>query len=94
MLGEALGAVAALQEKSLAGRHLAERPFQLARLPGEHEGREAGELLLDRCEHLPIRKIRHLLDRQFAPARRHPTLAHRQPPRFDLAFAPDEGHGL
>ena len=41
MLGEALGAVAALQQEGLAGRDLASAALELARLTGENERREA-----------------------------------------------------
>ena len=43
VLGETLGAVAALKQESLAGRDFGERPFQLARLACKNQRREAGE---------------------------------------------------
>jgi hypothetical protein len=42
-LGEALGAVAALEQERLAAATLASSAGQLARLAGEHERRVAGE---------------------------------------------------
>ena len=38
-LGEALRAIAALQQESLALRHLGQRRFEVARLAGEHQRR-------------------------------------------------------
>ena len=47
-IGEALGAVAALQQETLAGGDAAERLLQIARLAGKHQRRIARKLLLDR----------------------------------------------
>ena len=44
MLGEALGAVAALQQEGLAGRDRGQLLLQLARLAGEHQRRKGREL--------------------------------------------------
>ncbi len=63
MLGEALGAIAALQQKGLAGGHAGELRLELARLAREHERREGRELLLHLVERGHIRIGRDLLDR-------------------------------
>ena len=47
MLGEALGAIAALQQEGLARGHARELRLQLARLARKHQRREGRELLLD-----------------------------------------------
>ena len=77
MLGERFRAVAPLQQKRLAGRHPGERRFQLARLAGEDQRREARQLLLDLGEHRSVRIARHLLDRLLPPACRAPSVLHR-----------------
>jgi hypothetical protein len=76
MLGEALGAIAALKQESLSGRHLGELPLQLARLTGKNERRKPGELLLDRVERLHVRIGRDLLNGLSPPAFRRPPLVH------------------
>ena len=63
VLGEALGAVAALQQERLAGGDLGERLLELARLARENQRRKGGELLLDRGQRRRVRIDRHLLDR-------------------------------
>ena len=47
---EGLGAVARLEQERLAVGHLGEGGGEVARLAGEHERRQAGELLEDRLE--------------------------------------------
>ena len=47
VLGEALGAVAALQQESLAGGDARELLLQVARLAGKNQRRKGRELLLD-----------------------------------------------
>jgi pimeloyl-ACP methyl ester carboxylesterase len=47
MLGEALGAVAALQQEGLAGGDARQRLFQVARLTGKNQRRKRGKLRLD-----------------------------------------------
>ena len=49
-IGEAFGAVAALQQETLALRDAAERGLEVARLAGEHQRRIARELALDRFQ--------------------------------------------
>ena len=49
-IGEAFGAIAALQQETLAERDAAERRLQVARLAGKHQRRIARELLLDGCQ--------------------------------------------
>ena len=68
VLQEALGAVAALQQEAVAGRDVAERALQLARLAGEHERREGGELTLDIGERRLVGVVGHLEDRHRPPA--------------------------
>ena len=70
VLGEALGAIAALQQESLAGRDLAERLRQVARLAGEHQRRKGRQLRLDRGQRRRVRIVRHLDDRLVPPALR------------------------
>src|SRR5262249_49039246 len=76
MLGEALGAVAALEQEGLASRHTGKLRLQLPRLAGKDERRKGGKLLLDVGELLCVRIDRNLLDRLraptiWAPSRRH-----------------------
>ncbi len=70
MLGEGLGAIAALQQKGLASRHLAEQLLQLARLARKNERRKACELTLHFGERAGIGIVGHLLDGQRPPALR------------------------
>ena len=68
MFGEGLGAIAALQQERFTGGDFREHPLQLARLAGEDERREAGELALDIGKGGGIGIVRHLLDGQAPPA--------------------------
>ena len=72
MLGEAFGAIAALQQESLAGRDLRQRAFQVARLAGKNQRRKSRKLRLDIGQRLGVRIIRHLHDRLAAPGIRAP----------------------
>ena len=63
MLGEALGAIAALQQKGLARGDAGELRLQLARLARKNERREGRKLLLDLVEPTLIGIDRDLLDR-------------------------------
>ena len=63
VLGEALGAIAALQQESLAGGDLRQRLFQVARLAGKDQRRKSGKLRLDVGQRLGVRIIRHLHNR-------------------------------
>ena len=67
VLGEAFGAVAALQQESIAGGHLRQRLFQIARFAGKDQRREGRKLRLDIGKRLRIGIIRHLHDRLAAP---------------------------
>ncbi len=67
VLGKALGAIAALQQEHVAGRHLRQRLFQVARLAGKNQRRERRKLRLDVAERLLVRIIRHLQSRLGAP---------------------------
>ncbi len=55
MLGEAFGAIAALEQESLAVGDAAERPLQVARLAGKNQRRKRRELLLNIGSRLPVR---------------------------------------
>ena len=74
MLGKAFGAIAALQQESLAARDPRKLLLQLARLAGKNQRREGRELLLDAGKRRRVRIIRHLRDRLSAPALGRPTL--------------------
>ena len=63
MLGEAFGAIAALQQESLAGSDLRQRLFQIARLTGKNQRRKARKLRLDVGKRLGVGIFRHLHDR-------------------------------
>jgi hypothetical protein len=76
MFGEALGAVAALQEESVPGCHGAERTLERAGLACKNERRKGSKLLLDLFQCGLIRIIRHLHDRLFPPGIGGPTLFH------------------
>ncbi len=67
-LGEALGAVAALQQEGLAGGDIGQPVLQPPRLAGEDQRREAVQRLLDPGERGLVGIARHLPDRQAAPA--------------------------
>ena len=78
VLGEALGAIAALKQKSLARGHAGKLRLQFPRLTGENQRREGRELILDLDDRRGIRVDRNLLDRLGAPA----------------VWAPSRGHSL
>ena len=61
MLRKALGAIAALEQESLAGGNLREGALQLSGLACKNE-RKAGELILDGSKGRRIRIVGHLLD--------------------------------
>jgi len=67
VLGKAFGAVAALQQKRVAGRHLRQCALEVARFAGKNERRKACKLRLDVGEGLGVGVIRHLHDRLRAP---------------------------
>ncbi len=66
-LGEALGAVAALQQEGLAFRRAGELGRQAAGFAGKHQRRIDPQLLLDFLQVTCIRIVGHLLDRLAAP---------------------------
>ena len=76
VLGEAFGAIAALQQESLAGRDLRQRFFQVARLACKNQRRKGRQLRLDIGQRLGVRIIRHLHDRLCAPGIGRPTVHH------------------
>ena len=73
VLLEGLGAIAALEQKSLAGRDIGQGAGQIARLSGENERRKSGELAFDRRQSGGVAIDRRLLDRLMSPAARRPT---------------------
>ena len=76
VLGEALGAIAALEQEALALGHAGQRLLQLARLAGEDQRRIGGKPRLDGGKRLPVRIDRDLFDRFRAPAGRRPSARH------------------
>ena len=72
-VGEALGAVAALQQEGLARGHLGQRRLELARLAREHQRRIAAQPRLGAGQRGGVGIDRHLLRRLAAPARRRPV---------------------
>ena len=73
---EAFGAVATLNQESVAGRHAGERFLQVARFTCKNERRKARELGLDRRELRGIRVLRNLHNGLAPPAFWRPTLGH------------------
>ncbi len=78
-LGEALGAVAALQQETLAQGDAAERLLEVAGFTCKNQRREGRELALDRFERRLVRIFGNLQDRLPAPTLTRPTLGHEQP---------------
>ena len=74
MLAEALGAVAALEQESLARSRAPERPLELARLACKNERRIARKLALGLGERRQVLVDRRLLDGLRPPAVGRPTL--------------------
>ena len=72
MFGEALGAIAPLEQESFTLRRLGEQALQLARLASEDERRERGKLALDIGKGLRVRIIRRLLNGLCPPVFRRP----------------------
>ncbi len=66
--GEAFGAIAALQQESLALGDLGQRRHQIARLAREHQRRMGLQALFDGGQRRRIRVFRHLTDRLRTPA--------------------------
>jgi hypothetical protein len=79
-LGEALGAVAALEQETLAHGDPAERLLEIARLAREDQRRERRELPLDGLQGGLVRIFGDLHDRLPAPTVARPTLGHDRPP--------------
>jgi hypothetical protein len=78
MLGKAFGAIAALQQESLAVGDAGQRLLQAARLAGKNQRREGGKLLFDVDQGLPVRIVGDLQNRLFAPTIGRPTLGHHE----------------
>ncbi len=91
MFGEAFGAVAALQQKRLAGAHLRQQLLQLARLAGEDQRRKGGNLLLDIGKRRLVRISRDLDDRLGPPAVGRPTFHNAQNSNCGLRRMTDMG---
>ena len=86
VLGEALGAIAALQQEGLAGRDLGQRLLQLARLACKNQRRKASRACASTspsCGLVGI--VRHLHDRHRAPAFRRPRCSHFNSPHTKRA---------
>ncbi len=79
-IGEGLGAVAALQQKGLAGGDVGELVLEGPRLAGEDERRKGGEPGLDLGQRLLVLVVRHLTTRRGAPAARMPIPTHARLP--------------
>ena len=67
VLGEALGAIATLEEECLAGGNLRQSAFEVACLTCKNERRKARKQRLDLGQCLGVGVIRHLHDRLVAP---------------------------
>jgi hypothetical protein len=76
MLGEAFGAVAALQEEGLACGYSRKRLFQVAGLTCKNQRRKRGKLRLDIGQRLGVGIIGQLQRRPGAPAVGCPPLGH------------------
>ncbi len=76
MLGETLGAVAALQQEGLACGDTRKRLFQVAGLACKNQRRKGGKLRLDIGQCLGIGILRHLQHRFGAPAIGRPPFGH------------------
>ena len=74
--GEAFRAIAALQQKGLAGRDRRLALLEPTRLAGKDERREAMQCLLDAGKRCLIGVTRNLPDRQTPPAVRRPYCSH------------------
>src|SRR5690606_39836797 len=72
MLCKALGAIAPLEQKSLAGRDAGKLLFQLARLTGKNQGRKGRETAFDLPERGGIRIGRNLAYGLVSPGVRRP----------------------
>ena len=77
--GEALGAVAALEQKRLTVRRLGEPRLQAPRLAGEDQRRVAPQLLFHPVQRVAVRVLRNLFDGLAAPGIRRPSLGHGKP---------------
>ena len=79
-VGEALGAVAALEDEGLALAGRGQRRLQPPRLAGEDQRRPGREPPLRRRQSVRVRVVGHLPDRHVPPASRVPR-AHRHAPQ-------------
>ena len=75
-IGEAFGAIPALQQETLALGDAAQRLLQVARLARKNQRRIARELTLDALQHLVVRVLGDLDNRLSSPAIARPTFGH------------------
>ena len=87
-LGEALRAVATLQQETFAHGDAAERLLEVARLAGKNQRGEARDLPLNRFEGRLVGVVGDLENRLLAPTVARPTLGHDAPP---LRLSPGTG---
>ena len=74
--GEAFGAIPALEEESLAARHLGQSRGEIAGFAGKDQRRIGLQARLDGRERRGIGILRHLLDRLAPPRAGGPGLSH------------------
>ena len=79
-LGEALRAVAALEQEGVAARDAGQVSLEVPRLASEHERRPGGKALLGGVERSLVIIDRHLPCRLAAPGPGRPSLAHEPTP--------------
>src|ERR1700738_621161 len=79
-LREAFGAIAAMQEETLAHADAAKRLLEVAGFAGKYQRRKRRELALDLFQRGLVRVLRHLHDLLLPPAVARPTLGHDRPP--------------
>ena len=77
--GEALGAIAALQQEGVPLGHTGQLVFQFARLAGEYQRRLRPEDVLRGGQFRGVGKFRHLQNRHAAPGFRRPIPCHNAP---------------
>jgi hypothetical protein len=90
VFGEALGAVAALQQEGPALGDFGQLVLEFAGLAGEHQRRELAQLRLGRLQLGRIRIDRHLRNRLLSPALWRPSRRHRR----DLPVGGRNSRGL
>src|SRR5690242_20865989 len=76
MLRKTFRAIATLQQESFALRDAPQLLLQTARLTGEYQRWEGRKLFFDVSQRLPVRIIRHLLNRLLSPTIGCPAVGH------------------